>query len=204
MALRTLVESILEHPGVYTAWQAPFVAQKFAPLERRLAVLPVRRVLDVGCGPGTNASRFGDAEYVGVDLNEDYLRIARSKYVGRFVKADLGSSDLPPIGTFDTILINSVLHHLSDEAAVRILRQLQHLLTADGRVHVLELVMPARPSLAALMARLDRGRYARSLDVWRAMFTDHFEAVEFEPYCYAGGLWSMVYFQGRTPPCVSR
>jgi SAM-dependent methyltransferase len=205
MALRHLVDSILEHPAVYAAWQAPFVAQKFAPVERRLAALPVGRVLDVGCGPGTNAPRFGLAEYVGVDVNEDYLRIARSKYVrGQFVQADLSSADLTPFGTFDTILVNSFLHHLSDDAVARLLRQLQHLLTPEGRVHVLELVMPGRPSLARLMARLDRGRYARPLDAWRTMFSDHFEPVEFEPYHYGGGLWAMVYFQGRTRPCASR
>ena len=202
--MRALVDRILEHPVMYAVWQAPFVAQKFAPVERRLRELPVRRVLDVGCGPGTNAARFAEADYVGVDINERYLSVARAKYRGMFVKGDLASTDLSALGTFDTILVNSFLHHLPDEAVNRILRQLHGLLAPDGRVHLLELVMPEHASLATLMARLDRGRYARTLGTWRAMFADYFETVEFEPYRYAGGLWAMVYIQGRTRRCASR
>src|SRR5262245_32644641 len=104
----------MEHPAVYAAWQAPFVAQKFAPVERRIDGLTVRRVLDVGCGPGTNARRFLGAEYVGIDINERYLASARSKYPGRFICADLETEDMGALGTFDTILVNSFLHHLPD------------------------------------------------------------------------------------------
>jgi len=198
MALRRFVDGLLEHPAIYAAWQAPFVAQKFAPVTRRLAGLPVRRVLDVGCGPGTNAPRFAGAEYVGIDVNERYLAIARAKHNGRFVQADLSTADLGPLGTFDTILVNSFLHHLPDAAVARVLRQLARALEADGRIHLLELVLPERRSLATLMARLDRGRYARPLGAWRALFAAEFEPVEVEPYRFGGGLWSMVYFQGKT------
>jgi SAM-dependent methyltransferase len=197
MAFRRLVDRILEEPAVYAAWQAPFVAQKFAPLERRLAQTPIGRVLDVGCGPGTNAGRFAAADYVGVDINERYLQIARTKFGGRFIQADLESADLSALGLFDTIIVNSFLHHLDDDAAVRILRQLQRQLSAGGRVHFIELVLPDRRSLARMMAMLDRGRYARAVDVWVAMFTSYFEPVAVEPYQVGGGLWAMVYFQGR-------
>jgi SAM-dependent methyltransferase len=204
MALRAIVDRLLEHPAVYAAWQAPFVESKFAPVERRLRSLPVRRVLDVGCGPGTNARRFAGADYVGVDINARYLEIARATHAGTFIQADIGAEDLPSLGVFDTILVNSFLHHLDDEAVSRTLHQLPRLLAPDGRAHMLELVMPDRPSMATVMARLDRGRYARPLPAWLAIFGRHFDAVEVEPYHYAGGLWSMVYFQGRARACDSR
>ena len=208
MALRRLVDFVLEQPAVYSAWQAPFVAEKFAPVERRLARLPVNRVLDVGCGPGTNARRFAGVDYTGVDINERYLAIARAKHGGRFVQADLtnaaSAAQLASLGTFDTILVNSFLHHLPDDVVARLLQQLARLLGPDGRVHLLELVLPERRSLARLMARLDRGRYARPLAAWRALFTAHLDEVELEPYRFGGGLWAMVYFQGRVPTCVSR
>jgi SAM-dependent methyltransferase len=196
--MRQLVDRMLEHPSVYAVWQAPFVSSKFAPVERQLARLNVRRVLDVGCGPGTNAPRFASADYVGVDINERYLSIARTKYRGRFVQADLATAELLSLGTFDTILINSFLHHLPDESVCRILQQLQRLLEPDGRVHLLELVMPERRSIPRLMAMLDRGRFARSLGTWRHLFEAHFEPLSIEPYTFGGGLWSMVYLQGRS------
>src|SRR5262249_1854420 len=185
-------------PSVYAAWQAPFVEEKFAPAARHLQGKQIRRLLDVGCGPGTNALRFSGVDYVGVDINDRYLSIARAKYPGRFIQADLQSADLSSFGAFDAILVNSFLHHLPDDAVLRILEQLHGLLDGDGRIHVLELVLPERRSLARMMANLDRGRYARTLSAWRDLFGTHFEPVVFEPYAYARGLWSMVYFQGRT------
>jgi SAM-dependent methyltransferase len=197
MAMRRFVDRMLEHPAVYAAWQAPQVSRKFAPVERRLAQADIRRVLDVGCGPGTNAHRFAGADYVGVDINEDYLAIARRKHNGHFIQADLETADLSALGRFDTILVNSFLHHLPDEAVGRTLGQIRNLLEPSGTVHLLELVMPERRSLATLMAKLDRGRYARPLMAWRSLFQASFDPVAIEPYEYCGGLWAMVYFQGK-------
>jgi SAM-dependent methyltransferase len=204
MAMKRFIERLLEHPAVYAAWQAPFVSQKFAPVERHIAHRHIQRVLDVGCGPGTNAPRFAGADYVGVDINERYLTIARSKYPGLFIQADLQTADLSSLGTFDTILVNSVLHHLPDDAVTRILRQLHGRLGPGGSVHILELVLPERRSLARLMARLDRGRHVRGLAAWRDLFDAHFEPVSVEPYEFGGSLWAMVYYQGKVRPCVSR
>jgi SAM-dependent methyltransferase len=197
------LDRILEHPTVYGAWQAPFVSQKFAPVERSIKHRDIRRVLDVGCGPGTNAPRFAAADYVGLDINDRYLAIARSKHQGRFIQADLETADISPLGRFDTILVNSFLHHLADASVTRVLRQLSTALEPDGRVHILELVLPDGPSLARLMARLDRGRYARSVRAWCELFEPHFDAVSIEPYEFGRGLWAMVYFQGKAKSCVS-
>ena len=187
----------MEHPAIYALWQAPFAAQKFAPVERRLRDLPVRRVLDVGCGTGTNARRFEHAEYVGLDINERYLQMARARYAGKFVQADLTEADLSSLGTSDTILVNSFLHHVSDDDVRRILSRLTPLLAPDGRVHVLELVLPPRMSRARVMAKLDRGRFARSIESWTGLFSAVFEPVVTEPYTFGGGLWAMIYLQGR-------
>jgi SAM-dependent methyltransferase len=204
VAMNRFIERILEHPAVYAAWQAPFASQKFAPVERQLAHRDVRRILDVGCGPGTNAPRFAGADYVGVDINERYLVIAREKFRGRFIQADLQTAELSTLGTFDTIIVNSVLHHLPDDAVSRILMQIHGRLGPGGRAHILELVIPERRSLARMMARMDRGRYARRLAAWRDILDAHFEPVSVEPYALGGGLWAMVYYQGKSRSCVSR
>lgn len=190
-------EWLLEHPAVYSAWQAPFAAQKFAPVERWLRSHSVRRVLDVGCGAGTNVSHFAGADYVGVDVNERYLQAARTRFAGQFVQADLTSADLSSLGTFDMILANSFFHHVGDSDVRRILLQISRLLEPDGTVHILDLVLPDRPSFARMMARLDRGAYARPIERWRELFGACFETILFEPYSFGGPLWSMVYFQGR-------
>ena len=190
-------ERLMEHPAVYSAWQAPFAAQKFAPVERWLRQHPIGRVLDVGCGAGTNAPHFASVDYVGVDVNERYLEAARARFSGQFVQADLTSADLSSLGKFDMILANSFLHHVSDRDAERILAQLSPLLAPEGTIHILDLVLPSRKSIAWVMARLDRGQYARPVERWRSLFAAAFEPITFEPYFYGGCLWSMVYFQGR-------
>jgi len=197
-----MIDRLLEHPAVYAVWQRPFVRTKFAPVERALQTQSMRRVLDVGCGPGTNAPRFAGTDYVGIDINGRYLDIARSKYAGQFIQADLETSDLSTYGAFDVILVNSFLHHLSDEAVSRVLGQLERVLEPEGRIHILELVLPSRFSFAKIMAKLDRGRFARPLAAWEALLSTHFDAAIVEPYNVAGA-WAMVYFQGKKR-CVSR
>jgi SAM-dependent methyltransferase len=203
MGVRAFVDRLLEHPVVYGTWQAPFAAAKFAPVSRHLDAHPARRVLDVGCGPGTNAARFAAAEYTGLDINDDYLAVARRRYAGSFIQADLATADLSALGTFDCVVVNSFLHHLDDDAVNRILRQVCRLLEPGGRVHILELVIPARASLSRAMAKLDRGRYPRPIERWKELFETHLETVRLEPYMLGGRLWAMVYFQGVAKRCVS-
>jgi SAM-dependent methyltransferase len=201
--MRKVLDGLLEHPVVYRLWQAPFAEQKFAPAWRRLENVSIGRVLDVGCGPGTNARRFGSAEYVGVDINDRYLEMGRRRFPGQFVQADLATADLHWLGRFDTILVNSFLHHLPDSAVNRILGQIATLLADEGSVHILELVRPTYFCPGSIMARLDRGRFARHERHWRILLSEHFHAKVIEPYKYAGGLWHMLYFQG-TRKCASR
>ena len=79
---------------VYGLWQRPFAGRKFEPIEHHNDLARVRRVLDVGCGPGTNAARFEAAEYVGLDINPGYVAFARRKYRGSFEVARLVGANL--------------------------------------------------------------------------------------------------------------
>lgn len=192
-----IVDFLMERPLIYRVWQAPFAARKLAPVERYLRSRSIRRVLDVGCGPGTNASRFAAADYVGVDINEHYLDLARRRFPGRFERVDLNKDDLSSFGHFDFVLVNSILHHLPDSAVRGTLENIGRVLTPDGRVHLLELVRPPGPCLAQLLADLDRGRYARTLEAWQTLVGETLTIVDFTPYMLGGRLWSMVYFQGK-------
>jgi SAM-dependent methyltransferase len=197
----SVVEAVMSNPNVYHLWQAPFADRKLAPmLASRTATSP-RRVLDVGCGPGTNAKYFSGADYVGVDINDEYVRFARRRYGRTFVTADVVTSPLPP-STFDCILVNSFLHHLDDAAVRTVLLRLRELLAQDGVIHLLELVLPDRGGPALWLARWDRGRHARPLEVWRRLFAAAFTLDAFDPYplgAFGVPLWQMVYGRGRLP-----
>jgi len=190
---------LLEGTAAYRLWQAPFARQKFEPILRHNDVGRARRVLDVGCGPGTSTGFFKTADYLGLDLNEAYLAYARRRYGRKFLTIDVREYTGEGDGPFDFILVNSFLHHVDDAAAVGILRRLARLLDPQGFVHILDLVLPTEPGLARFLAQSDRGAFPRSPGRWHAMFDEVFQGVVFEPYCLTLGgvpLWHMVYFKG--------
>ena len=195
-----IVRWLLERPLVYRLWQAPFVEQKLVPLRAHNDLGAIRRVLDVGCGPGTNTRQFAKMEYVGLDINEHYVEFAKKKFGRDFVAVDVTKYTPPPGAPFDFIFLNSFLHHVNDEDTRRILAALTNILPPDGHVHILELVLPERPSIARFLAKADRGEFPRPLEKWREIFTEAFEPVVFEPYrltLCGVTLWNMVYFKGR-------
>jgi SAM-dependent methyltransferase len=157
-------------------------------------------VLDVGCGPGTNTPYFTHARYLGIDHNLRYLEYARQRYRQDFLVADIARWAVAPRARFDFALVNSLLHHVDTPSARGILLQLRELLTDDGHVHIIDLVLPKGPSLARFLTRRDRGKFARPLQDWKEIFAEAFETVAFEPFELTGlgvTLWQLVYFKGR-------
>ena len=198
-----LIDWLLERPLVYRAWQKPFVEQKLTPIIRRGDMTRARRVLDVGCGPGTNTSQFGKADYIGIDINPSYIESARRRHSRRFVVADVTSHSVADEGKFDFILVNSLLHHIDTPGVRRLLSHLASMLSDEGHVHIVDLVLPSkRFSIPRALARADRGDFPRPLEEWRQLFGEAFEIVDFEAFpLVAGGvsLWNLVYCKGRVP-----
>jgi SAM-dependent methyltransferase len=106
----------------------------------------VRRVLDLGSGPGVGtcllADRFGDATVVAVDGSAGMLERAtdRSRRRGtaapvETVQLDL-SSDLRDLGRCDVVWASMSVHHLGDEAAL--LERLHALLEPNGLLALVE------------------------------------------------------------------
>jgi SAM-dependent methyltransferase len=194
---------LLEQTIVYSSWQAPFASAKLELLLANNSIARARRVLDVGCGPGTNTSFFANSEYLGIDINPNYIAHARRKHGRNFVVADLSTYDVKPEIGFDFILVNSFLHHLDLDITREILRRLQSWLSPDGHIHLMELVLPRKRSVAQFMARMDRGKFPRPLEEWRDLFEQSLDVVQFEPYPLGTmglTLWDMIYCKARAKP----
>lgn len=160
----------------------------------------VRRVLDVGCGPGTNTHHFADAEYLGIDINERYIVDARRRHRRNFLVSDVTTYTATREERYDFIFVNSFLHHIDAANSNRILAHLSTLLTEEGHVHILDLVLPKDRTLARLLAHWDRGKFCRLLEEWKEIFAAIFEPAVFEPFVLSVlglALWEMVYFKGR-------
>ena len=130
--IRRATDRLLELPLVYQTWQAPFVSAKLKPFLKYLDLKQTRRVLDVGCGPGTNARVFAGCDYVGIDINPEYIRTASSRYPGRWVVGDVTDETIFPNEHFDCLFANSLMHHLDDRAVRNLLSRMARL-TAPRR-----------------------------------------------------------------------
>jgi SAM-dependent methyltransferase len=195
-----IFDRLLEQPFIFNLSQLPFSGQKFARILMHNDLRAIRAVLDVGCGPGSNAPRFAHAQYLGIDINERYIQLARDRYHRDFLVADVTTSDAIPAGSYDFILVNSFLHHINERDTQRVLSRASELLASDGHLHSVELVLPEKAGIPRWLALHDRGKFPRSLSIWLKIFTDKLETVIFEPFAIrhlGQTIMELVYFKGR-------
>jgi SAM-dependent methyltransferase len=83
-----------------------------------------RRVLDVGCGAGTDLARFakGGAIVTGVDISPSAIALARQNFGQQGLTADLREADgehLPfDDNTFDLVFAHGVVQYTADDRAL--------------------------------------------------------------------------------------
>jgi SAM-dependent methyltransferase len=194
------LRNLLRIPSVYRAWQAPFVAKKLAPFLARHDPRSLGQVIDIGCGPGTNSSLFAPDQYLGVDLSPAYVDAAKARNPSHEFRVWDVRTPSADVGSFDLAFVNSVFHHLSDDESRQLLDAIKSLVKSEGLVAIIDLVLPERPSMAWMMARLDRGEHPRSLTHWQAVFEPAIEysvLEEFPVGLGASELWRLVYCEGR-------
>lgn len=99
------------------------------------------RVLEIGCGLGTDGARFARAGalYTGVDLTEAAVSLARRNFElqglpGEFRTADAENLDFAD-ATFDLVYSHGVLHHTPDTA--RAIQEVHRVLKPSGRAVVM-------------------------------------------------------------------
>ena len=100
-----------------------------------------KKVLEIGCGLGTDGAQFAraGADYTGIDLTEAAVNLARRRFelfdlAGSFRTADAENLDFPD-ASFDLVYSHGVLHHTPDTA--RAVRELHRVLRPDGRAVVM-------------------------------------------------------------------
>jgi ubiquinone/menaquinone biosynthesis C-methylase UbiE len=99
------------------------------------------RVLEIGCGLGTDGAQFAKAGalYTGVDLTDAAVELARKRFElfnlpGEFRTADAENLDFPD-NTFDLVYSHGVLHHTPDTE--RAVREVHRVLKPGGRAVVM-------------------------------------------------------------------
>lgn len=130
--------------------------------EAAALVKPGRRLLEIGCGLGTESLWLAlrGAHVVAVDVREDRLGAARERHA--VLQRELGRDlfchfshasvlDLPAHATFDLIWLEQTFHHL--EPRVDVVRKIAQLLSPGGHVVISEANALNLPLQAQLLLR---------------------------------------------------
>ena len=139
----------------------------------------IRRVLDVGCGPGavaiTIARDLPAAHVTALDGSTELLahvdRVAHAAGLGERIRTVVGDldADLPDIAPVDLVWAGMVVHHVADPVAT--LRRLHDALEPGGTLVMVEFG-DAPSVLPAGDARLLDGTWARFQAATAAVLTD--------------------------------
>jgi SAM-dependent methyltransferase len=129
---RAFFEAVEEH-RYRTEWHIP----EAAGFDKAKGL----RVLEIGCGLGTDGARFAraGANYTGVDLTEAAVSLARRRFEleglqGEFRVADAEGLEFAD-ESFDIVYSHGVLHHTPDGAAA--VREVHRVLAPGGRAVVM-------------------------------------------------------------------
>jgi ubiquinone/menaquinone biosynthesis C-methylase UbiE len=116
-----------------TEWHIPEVVQ----FER----WQDKRVLEIGCGLGTDAINFAraGAHYTGVDLTERSIELVQRRFAFENLQGNLQTADAENLpfadDTFDLIYSHGVLHHTPDTQ--RAINEAHRVLKPGGRAMVM-------------------------------------------------------------------
>jgi ubiquinone/menaquinone biosynthesis C-methylase UbiE len=141
-----------------------------------LAATPQERVLDFGCGCG-GFSVTVPGEYLGIDLDPDYIAFARWRFGGprrRFALVRL--EEMPEEERFDAAVMASALHHLSDRLADAVLARLARMVT--GRLVVLDLDPEGANRIQRFLLDRDRGAHIRPVAAQRRLLERYFTVTD--------------------------
>ena len=158
----------LKVPFVYNLFQGVVGgnALRRKIIRNHVRARPGDKVIDIGCGPAQALQSLPQVEYLGLDINPDYIAFARRAYgdKGTFVVGNTQS--LRGDSRFkdaDIVIAIAVLHHLDDEEAADCIRFAYDALKRGGRLICHDACwIPNQGAVSRYIMSHDRGRNIRT------------------------------------------
>ena len=147
------------------------------------------KVLDFGCGIGSNSKLFDPEDYIGVEVDESRVGSARLKYPeSQFKQIPFISSEDDKIpfedNSFDIVFISLCLHHIDSSTCKLLFREFKRILNQDGKIIGIEpCILPNKYFSNVFMNVIDAGDYILPIEEYKKMFssesfnTDHIDIV---------------------------
>lgn len=114
-------------------------------------ISPLHNVLDFGCGSLTLTllakQKQPEAHFIGVDVDEKILNIARKKLenTNKKIKVDKYDGLILPYkdSSFDRVITSLVFHHLTSEQKENSFKEIKRVLKLGGELHIADWGKPA-------------------------------------------------------------
>jgi SAM-dependent methyltransferase len=166
-------QKLLGHPFVYNRLR-PWVVGgiDMTAFYESLEAGATDVIVDVGCGTGDALRYLSSFEaYHGFDVDARAIEFAVARAGGRpdvtFEARRVTSDDLASLRP-SLVILAGLLHHLDDEQFVHLLELLAGT-PSIRRIATQDVVYLPGERVSNLLARLDRGRYVREQDGYRAL-----------------------------------
>jgi ubiquinone/menaquinone biosynthesis C-methylase UbiE len=168
----------MDHGAVNRAFVADFLTFRAA---QGVTNAPPVHILDIGTGtaqiPIEMCSRDADCRVTAIDLAEEMLRVGRANVRragldGRIRLERWDAKRMPcPAGSFDTVISNSIVHHIPEPGAV--IAEMVRVVRPGGLLFVRDLLRPGdQATLQQLVDRHTPGANAHQ----KQMFADSLAA----------------------------
>ncbi len=132
-----------------------------------------KKVLDFGCGTGSNSFIFDPEYYLGVDVDTGRIDLACQLHPGYTFQYLEDGKIKAPDQSFDMIVILAVIHHVSDKDFISYLDELKRVLKPGGVIVSIEPVLDIKTPLNNwFMNFFDDGRYIRFENQYRELFKE--------------------------------
>ena len=132
--------------------------------------LDVRRILDYGCGDGSNApmlaARFKPDRILGVDISKSSVALASQAHISEKVSF-LTTSEWVPDANNDLAYVNGVFHHIKPEERIDILSTIRRALNEKGLLAFWE-NNPWNPGTRYVMSQCAFDENAITISPWGA------------------------------------
>ncbi|CAG1021907.1 partial demethylmenaquinone methyltransferase / 2-methoxy-6-polyprenyl-1,4-benzoquinol methylase, partial [Methylococcales bacterium] len=178
------IREILKQPLVYQTFQrlGGFFSARLKAIQAHLPLNEGDKVLDIGCGPGFIVNYMPKGiSYYGFDIDKHYIAYANAKFghKGRFICGFFNEDTASQYREADIVMMNGVLHHLTDEEVDQTLCVIKKALKPGGRLFTLDgCFVEGQSVLAHMLLKYDRGNYVRTQDHYRSLIIKHFDLVD--------------------------
>jgi SAM-dependent methyltransferase len=197
-----MLKRLLNSPVIYQSFQEAggFFGARVKAIAEFLTIEPGVSVLDIGCGPGYILNYISsNVYYVGYDIDQSYIDHANTKFGGRgrFYCRFFDATAAQELNPVDIVMMNGVLHHISDAELAATLANVRSVLRPGGTLFSLDgCYCAGQSAFRKWMLDNDRGHFVRDQAGYRAVLGSIFEDVELHvregysriPYTFVIGL----------------